>query len=230
MGCDLFRFAAFAGLLAGAVGAQEVPFDERHNLDDAPFYLNQIDTFGDLPTFAVGCRGEVMGPAYFYTSDTSDLPWDGAADPGERYLAEDPCGLRNTDLSGVLSNGAGSRYVASHDPRSGAFTIRRLYVRPDAEPRATWGSGLGNLLFEGRIHAEELWLDFHSVFPPSIQSNCPDQYQTVRHAAAVRLNYVAAGRYFELEVDVPRLHIDGSCNVTFLEKNVYSLYQMELEQ
>jgi len=211
--------------------AQEVPYYEPRNIADAPFSTNQITTDGKEFDPASGCRGGTMsGTPFFYASDPDAAPWDGNADPGDLYVAEDPCGLRTVNLSGVWRLGMSEQlYVISHNPRSGAFSVRYLYTPPDTEPRITWGVGLEGLLFKGRIHNDDIWLDVHGVFPPNNQRLCPEQANTIRRAASIKLNYVAAGRFKWIEIEAPRLRINDDCSVEFMEKNYYGLSLLELK-
>ncbi len=227
---DRVYITVLAAMLALATTAlaQEVPYYEPRDIADAPFSTNQITTTGAEPELAGSCLGTVRGTPFFYSSDPDVAPWDGDADPGDLYVADDPCGLRTVNLSGVWQLTGGQLYVISHNPRSGAFSARFLYTPPDTEPRKTWGVGLEGLLFEGRIHNDDIWLDVHGVFPPSEQRRCPDQANTIRHAASIKLNYVAAGRFKWIEIEAPRLFITGDCSVEFMEKNYYGLSLLEL--
>ena len=218
--------AAFA--LVTTAFAQEVPYYEPRNFADAPFYANQIVTSEQEQQYASDCKGSAHGPPYYYASDPDGATWEGNEDPGNLFFAEDPCGLRTVNLSGVWKADGGQLFVVSHNPRSGAFSVRYLYTPPDAEPRKTWGTGLEGLLFEGRIHDDDIWLDMHAVFPPIFQNRCPDQANTIRHVASVKLNYVAAGRFKWIEIEAPRLRINNDCSVNFMEKNYYGLSQLDL--
>jgi len=178
----------------------------------------------------------VPAPPYLHMRSPNGDIWkkfanDTIADPGDAFVfASDPCGLRTENLSGVYASDE-RQYIVTHDPRTGRFEVRFLYISPKTEPRLTWKIGLGWLAMEGRIHRDEIWMNMYGIFPPNFQARCPDQYQTVRKAVVTNLSYQAdedGNKQTVLEIHFPRLRISSDCNVTFMEKNTSILKFVEL--
>ena len=137
------------------------------------------------------CQTARLGDPYYHDTSPKSNSWDGKKDPNQDYVrAEDLCGARFDDLSGVYESGS-LRYIVTHDPRGGRVEIRYLYVKPEDEPRKTWNIGIGWTVAEGRIHADDMWLNVWGVFPPHTKKSCPNQYITKRRAAYLGLGYFA---------------------------------------
>lgn len=226
-----FLFFTFTTVLP--VLAQPVPSNDARAFSEDVQVENQ---WSSERTDIRNCPVDQIGDPFFHNTSPTGGQWDGSADPGQDFTwAEDLCGVRSENLSGIYESGT-TQFVVSHDPRSGRLEIRTLYVPPEDEPRLTWGIGLGWTYAEGRIHTDDMWLNAVGVFPAHTKTNCPDQYVTSRRAT-----YVGLGRFTELneagETRVrqtiayswPRLHVSGSCNVTYMEKNHQILYKLDLE-
>ena len=228
VGFLIFTFAA-----ALAVPAQTVPFNDARVFSGDVQVENQ---WSPDRTDVRDCPVDQIGDPFFHNTSPTGGQWNGGSDPGPDFIwAEDLCGARSENLSGIYESGS-AQYIVSHDPRSGRLEIRNLYVAPGDEPRLTWDIGLGWIYAEGRIHADDMWLNAIGAFPPHTKTNCPEQYITSRRAT-----YLSLGRFLELneagETTVrqtiayswPRLQISGSCIVTYMNKNDQILYKLDLE-
>lgn len=202
----------------------------------APYTLREITQQPRFPNQAQelsctalpdGVARDGFGPGYRHESDAGQ--WEDLEQPpGDHFAATDACGLRLTNLSGVWESG-GQQYVVSHDPRTGRFASRHLYVPPDREPRKTWRISLGDLDMEGRLHDSEMWLDVEGVFPPSWQTRCPDSFRTRVPAATITLGMIERGSRVipQLTVMWPRLRIQSDCSVIYMEANRLVLHEVE---
>lgn len=113
-----------------------------------------------------------------------------------RYQADDSCGLRFSNLNGAWTIKAANlatqlgfhldadgkpmefgqenqQLLVSHDPETGDFSVRWLYIPPGVEPRKSFGVGIGDLLLEGRIARDDIWLDAIVNFSLADRARCP---------------------------------------------------------
>lgn len=230
-----FWRAVIATLLvsSGAVSAQTVPHNDARIFSETVQVENQ---WTDQRTDVRTCQVERLGKPFFHLKTPDGGHWEGTSDPGEAYVrAEDICGARFANLSGVYRYG-GTQYIVSHDPRSGRIEIRYLYVPPNEEPRKTWAIGLGWTDAEGRIHADDMWLNANGIFPPNYANTCPEQFLTSRRAPVLSL-----GRFEVTDDDGktrlrrtiafswPRLRISSSCDITYMEANHIILEKLDLQ-
>lgn len=123
----------------------------------------------------------------------------------------DPCGLRFADLSGVWSFN-GHQTVGYHDLRTGRFRLRLTHVPYDQPYFETWAMRFGFTVLDGVVtpQAEAIHLSLNQLYPPSVRTSCPDQYQTYIGYLSVRLGYDERGRTL-LSVTRPYTQIDGAC-------------------
>ena len=195
----------------------------QRDITQNPRFPNQAEA--DVSCAAKSIGGE--GAAYYH--QTRSGPWtDHDRPPEDRFEASDSCALRLTNLSGVWESG-NQQYVATHDPRSAAFSARRLYIPPDQEPRKTWEISLGDLDLQGRLHESEMWLDVLGVFPPSWEDRCPDSFRTRVPAAFVSLTALERGSSIvpQLSYAWPRLRIQSDCSTIFMERNAETWHKVE---
>ncbi|MGX6648835.1 hypothetical protein ACWCOP_12940 [Maricaulaceae bacterium MS644] len=161
------------------------------------------------------CLAGVHGsPAELIDLRPVELPYAGVDDvEGAIPTVDviDPCGLRFADLSGVWTFN-GYQAVAYHDLRTGRFRLRLTHVPYDQPYFETWAMRFGFPVLDGVVgpQAEAIHLSLNQLYPPSVRTSCPDQYQTYMGYLSVRLGYDERGRTL-LSVTRPYTQIDGAC-------------------
>lgn len=169
----------------------------------------------DAGAAADPCRFGTAGPPAALTDlRPVELPYAGVDDfEGAIPTIDvtDPCGLRFADLSGVWTFN-GYQAVAYHDLRTGNLRMRLTHVPYDQPYFETWAMRFGFPVLDGVVgpQAEAIHLSLNQLYPPSVRTSCPDQYQTYMGYLSVRLGYDERGRTL-LSVTRPYTQIDGAC-------------------
>jgi len=166
-----------------------------------PLFPNQLDSAGTGKCgawFQTGSGATIVPHDRFrdapYNYEEERVEGDGPE--VVRYRASDACGLRFSNLNGAWEiqaanlgtqigrffniEGEEQQYgqerqqlLVSHDRETGAFSARLLYVPPDKEPRRSFGIGVGDLLLEGQLSADDMWLDGIGYFSLADRKRCP---------------------------------------------------------
>ncbi len=220
---------ASAMLCASPTYAQ-VDFSKARAFSEAVVFENRIDAGDSEHKFYESCGKDIVGPPFAHITVKETQPWQFVTFPGEGVLLIDPCGYRTENLSGVWQHTfSDQQYVVSHDPRTGAFSARLMYVPSDDEERAKWGRGLGHVIISGRLHERDIWLQQHLNFPLEAKSRCPDQYDFIGPAVSVKLNYTADSVQLHFYAPFSNLNY-GTCTVTVSQMQGTFLKRLELEQ